>query len=187
MPNNNSELTWIESGYNQFASEGLEGIQVERLARITGLNKSGFYHYFGDRETYLEKLMAHHRQIAVQMAGDLKQVQQIDPQLIEVMIKYGPPVLAHHQMVRNRHNEVLLSTYNKVNDIIDPIVSRLFSDFIGFKDHHEFSKRYYNQVRDTFYTQIAPDRMNYPFLRDFMYEARDIIKYAIELGAKTET
>jgi len=92
MPNNNSELTWIESGYNQFASEGLEGIQVERLARITGLNKSGFYHYFGDRETYLEKLMAHHLQIAVQMAGDLKQVQRLYVEardIIQYAIEFG--------------------------------------------------------------------------------------------------
>jgi AcrR family transcriptional regulator len=181
MPKNNSELTWIEAGYNQFAAEGLEGIKVERLARNTGLNKSGYYHYFGDRESFLEKLMAHHRQIAVQMAGDLGKVQQFDPQFIDVLIQYGTPVLAHHQLVRNRHNEVLLSTYNKVNDIIDPIVSQSFSDFIGFKDNLEFSKRYYNQVRDTFYTQITPDRMNYPFLRDFMYEARNIIQHAITL------
>lgn len=43
---NNSEHTWIEAGYEQFAAEGLEGIQVERLARITGLNKSGYLPLF---------------------------------------------------------------------------------------------------------------------------------------------
>jgi hypothetical protein len=37
---------WLDVGYKIFAHEGPEGIQVERLARILGVNKSGFYHFF---------------------------------------------------------------------------------------------------------------------------------------------
>ena len=48
---------WTEAGYKLFAEEGLEGIQVERLARILQLNKSGFYHYFGDLDGYCEELI----------------------------------------------------------------------------------------------------------------------------------
>jgi AcrR family transcriptional regulator len=43
---------WTEVGYALFAEEGLDGIQVERLARILKLNKSGFYHYFRDLDGY---------------------------------------------------------------------------------------------------------------------------------------
>jgi AcrR family transcriptional regulator len=187
MVKKNSMQSWLEAGYIQFAAEGLEGIQVERLARITGLNKSGYYHYFGDRETYLEKLMENHLLISGHMANDLKLVQHFDPQFIEVLLKYATPVMAHNQLVRNRDNKLLVSTYNKVNGIVDPIVSQLFADFIGFKDHLDFSTRYYYQIRDTFYTQITFERMNYPFLRDFLHQAKDIIQHAIELAAKTRT
>ena len=52
---------WTEVGYNLFAEEGIEGIQVERLARILQLNKSGFYHYFGDIDGYCEELINLHK------------------------------------------------------------------------------------------------------------------------------
>ena len=51
---------WINAGYQQFALEGLDGILVERMARILNLNKSGFYYYFGDRDFYLEQLLKFH-------------------------------------------------------------------------------------------------------------------------------
>ena len=35
-----------------------------------------------------------------------------------------------------------------------------------------------------FHAQITPERINYTFLRDFMYEAREVIQRAIELAAK---
>jgi hypothetical protein len=44
MSKKNSIRTWLEAGYDQFADEGLEGLQIERLSRITNLNKSGYYH-----------------------------------------------------------------------------------------------------------------------------------------------
>jgi AcrR family transcriptional regulator len=183
MSKKNSELTWIEAGYNQFAAEGLEGIQVERLARITGLNKSGYYHYFGDRETYLEKLMDHHLQLAINYTNELKQVRQFDPEFIELLIKYKTQLMFASQLVRNRHEKLLMRTHERTNEMVDPVLSKLFADFIGFKDHLEFSTRYYNQVRYMYHAQITPDRINYPFLRDFMYEAKELIQRAVELAA----
>jgi hypothetical protein len=91
------------------------------------------------------------------------------------------------QLVRNRHDKLMVQTHAQVNEMIDPVLSKLFADFIGHKDHLEFSTKYYNQVRYMFHAQITPERMNYPYLRDFLYEARDVIQLAIELSAKTET
>lgn len=184
MSKNNSEHIWIEAGYNQFAAEGLEGIQVERLARITALNKAGYYHYFGDLDTFLEKLMDHHLHLAITYTKELKQVQQFDPEYIELLIKYTTPLMFTSQLVRNRHHQLLVRTHQQINEMVDPVLSKLFADFIGHKDHLEFSTKYYNQVRYMFHAQITPERMNYPFLRDFMYEARDVIQSAIELAAK---
>jgi AcrR family transcriptional regulator len=187
MSKNNSEHTWIEAGYDQFAAEGLEGIQVERLARITGLNKAGYYHYFGDRETFLEKLMEHHLQLAITYTNELKQIRQFDPEYMELLIKYATPLMVTSQLVRNRHDELLVRTHQQINEMIDPVLSKLFADFIGHKDHLEFSTKYYNQVRYMFHAQITPERINYPYLRDFLYEARDVIQQAIELAEKTRT
>jgi len=187
MSKNNSEHIWIEAGYNQFAAEGLEGIQVERLARITALNKAGYYHYFGDRDTFLEKLMEHHLHLAITYTNELKQVEQFDPQYIELLIKHKTQLMFANQLVRNRHNQLLVSTHQSINEMVDPVLSKLFADFIGFKDHLELSTKYFNQVRYMFHAQITPERMNYPYLRDFMYEAREVIQRAVELAAKNQT
>jgi len=180
----NSIHTWIEAGYSQFAAEGLEGLQVERLARITGLNKSGYYHYFGDKETFLEKLMDYHFLEASTMPEDFLKIQKFDPEFMEVLIKHTGKLMFHNQLVRNRHEKLLEKSYLEVNQMIDPIVSKVFGDFIGLNDQREFTSRYYHQVRDTFYSQITFKRMNYPFLRDFIYEAKDVIQRAIELGSE---
>ncbi|WP_113922580.1 TetR/AcrR family transcriptional regulator [Cognataquiflexum aquatile] len=180
----NSIHTWIEAGYSQFAAEGLEGLQVERLARITGLNKSGYYHYFGDKETFLEKLMDYHLLEVSSMPEDFRKIQKFDPEFMEVLIKHTPKLMFHNQLVRNRHEEFLEIIYQEVNKMIDPIVSEVFGEFIGLKDNYEFSSRYYHQVRDTFYSQITLKRMNYPFLRNFIYEAKDMIQRALELGSE---
>jgi len=187
MSKNNSEHTWIEAGYEQFAVEGLEGIQVERLARITGLNKSGYYHYFGDRDTFLEKLMEYHLHFAESYISELKQIKDFDPEYIELLIKYHTRLMFTNQLVRNRHDKLMVKTLARVNEMIDPVLSKLFADFIGHQDHLEFSTKYYNQVRYMFHAQITPDRMTYTFLRDFLYEAREVIQRAVEFAAKTQT
>jgi AcrR family transcriptional regulator len=57
MKKTNFRDSWLSSGYELFAQEGPDGIQVERLARILNLNKSDFYHYFGEIENFLLELM----------------------------------------------------------------------------------------------------------------------------------
>jgi AcrR family transcriptional regulator len=187
MTNSTTRQTWIDTGYDLFAKEGLEGIQVERLARILNLNKSGYYHYFGDRNSYIESLMQKQIEYAHQLVKDFSQVRQFDPQFMEVLIKHTTAVMVHNQLVRNRHDELLLQTYQQVNDIVDPVVIRLFADFIGFKDYLEFATKYYSQVRDMFYTQISFERMNYPFLRDFMYQAKEVIQQAAAIASKADS
>jgi AcrR family transcriptional regulator len=182
LSKNNSEHIWIEVGNNQFAAEGLEGIQVERLARIAGLNKSGYYHYFGDRDSFLEKLMEHHLQLAIPYANELKQVQQFDPEFINLLIKHSTSVMFDSQLVRNRHVKLIEETHAQTRKIVDPILSKLFAEFIGHKDHLEFAVKYYNQVWFMFHGQITFKKMNHPFLRDFMYNAREVIQQAIELA-----
>jgi AcrR family transcriptional regulator len=186
MSKNNSEHSWIEAGYELFTEEGLEGLQVERLARITGLNKSGYYHYFGDRETYLEKLMDYHFKNATAFANDLKQVKHFDPEYIELLIKYASPMMFTNQLIKNRNHKLLFETQQLINQMVNPMLTKIFADFIGHKDHLEFAGKYFNQVRYMFHAQITPENMNYPFLRDFIYEAREVIQNAVELAAKTK-
>jgi len=182
MSNTTSE-SWLDCGYELFSQEGLEEIKVERLAQILNLNKSGFYHYFGSRQSFMEQLMKKHFKIAGILVQDLRSVEEFDPQFIEVLIKHSTAIMVHNQLVRNRHDGLLNKTYHLVNDIVDPVVIPLFADFIGFKDYVDFSAKYYRQVRDGFYTQISFDRMTYPFLRDFLHQAKEVLQQAANLAS----
>ena len=182
----NAEHIWIEAGYEIFTVEGLEGIHVERLARITRLNKSGYYHYFGDMETYLEKLMDHHLSYITSYTNELKQILHFDPEYIDLLIKYSSQLLFTNQLIKNRQNKLCFKTQQLISEKIDPISSKIFAYFIGFQNHSEFSAKYFKQVRYMFHAQLTPEMMNYPTLRDFMYEARDLIRIAAELKTQTK-
>lgn len=187
MKKNNSLDTWIDTGYLLFAEEGPEGIQIERLARMTKLNKSGFYHYFGDRDTYLERLMEKHFNYGLIFRDEMKKVVHFDPEFINVLIAFTDTLLFHYQLIRNKHHPLLLNTYLKINEMVDPVNIRLFAAFIGINNQMEFTGKYYSQVRDMFYIQLTRERLNYPHLKIFMYEARDIILNAMWLVEKGKT
>lgn len=175
MSKNNSSHIWIETGYELFAAEGLEGIQVERLARVTRLNKSGYYHYFGDRDSFIEHLMKHHVMHAHALANDLRLIETFDPDFINVVLKFSRPVMAHMQLVRNRHDKFLNDTYYQVNGFVDLALLPSWAEFIGCPNNHEFALKYFEQVRDMFYSRVTFKNMNHDFLKSLIYEAKDLL------------
>jgi AcrR family transcriptional regulator len=179
----NSLNIWIETGYEQFAAEGLEGIQVERLARITGLNKSGYYHYFGDRNSFLEHLMKHHESQAEMLTIDMHLMKKIDPDFIHVLLKYPITILVHMQLVRNRHDIFLAHIYNKVNEFVDRAVLPTWAEFIGTPHNHEFALKYFEQARDMFYSRITLKNLNHAFLHNLIYDAKGLVQEAIRINS----
>lgn len=173
----NSQNIWIEAGYEQFANEGLEGIQPERLARITSLNKSGYYHYFGDQESFLEHLMVHHTRIAERMANETRQIRHFDPDFLNILINNPITVMAHMQLVRNRKDKFFQETYSRINTIIDPVAAKPWAVFLGTPNDYDFALRYFEHVRDMFYSRITYDTLNYEYLRNLIVVARELMHY----------
>lgn len=171
---------WITAGYTLFAQEGLEGIQVERIARIVNLNKSGFYHYFGDRENFLKQLTAHHLSISGSIARDMNTVTDFDPEFIHILLHYTEPILFHMQLVRNRQHNLLRDCYANVNNVVEAALIPSWAAFIGTPNNHEFARKYFEQARDMFYSRITPERMNEEFLRNLICEVRDLIQELIK-------
>ncbi|HMG91387.1 MAG TPA: helix-turn-helix domain-containing protein [Chryseolinea sp.] len=48
---------WLKAGYKLLGREGMEGVKIERIARVLNLNKSGFYYYFKTMEGFLTCLL----------------------------------------------------------------------------------------------------------------------------------
>lgn len=177
----NSSL-WIEEGYNLFAKEGLEGIQVERLARILQLNKSGFYHYFGDLEVYCAELLCMHEKKADVYLSEIKRIKTIDPEYLLMISKHKVSILFQMQLIRNKN-----PTFYKIAETIDQnenvILRKVWSDYIGFQNNPDLAIRYFNIVRDMFYTRMSFQNLHYPFLHNLMTEAKDLIQQIAEQQA----
>lgn len=48
---------WVEAGFEELASTGVEGVRVEVLAKNLGVTKGGFYRRFADRAALLAAML----------------------------------------------------------------------------------------------------------------------------------
>jgi len=180
MEKTKSASLWTEVGYELFATEGLDGIQVERLARILQLNKSGFYHYFGDMEVFCDELLRLHDKICDQYLIEVSKLTSIDPGFLQLMVKYKTGVLFNLQLIRHNDNPLFHKKAERVDQEEEVLLRGLWSDYIGFHDNPNLAIKYYGTVRDMLYTRLSPQNFDYPFLHSRMAEARLLMDQMIK-------
>lgn len=83
------------------------------------------------------------------------QMKNFDPDFIQVLLKYPVTIMAHMQLVRNRHDKFLNEVYNQVNEFVDKAVLPGWAVFIDTPHHHDFALKYFEQARDMFYSRIT--------------------------------
>ena len=174
MEKSNNASAWTEAGYLLFANEGYEGIQVERIARIIGRNKSGFYHYFGDTEGYISQLLLLHKSKASQFLQDIRLITTIDPDYLNAVVKHKMAVLFQLQLIRTK-DPVFALVAQDIDNQEDEILRDIWMEYVGFRDNAELALRYFNIVRDMFYTRMGYS-MDYAFMHRLMTEAKLLMK-----------
>jgi hypothetical protein len=166
---------WTEEGYRLFAHEGLDGLQIERLARILQLNKSGFYHYFGDLEGYCTELIKLHHQKVKVFLEDIRQLKRLDPDYLLLLIEHTTTVMFQVQLTRAKDRFSLYNTSELVDLKVNAAVEKLWNDFLGDRHSVDLSIRYYYIVRDMFYTRVSFQNFTYAFLHDLVTDAKTLI------------
>jgi AcrR family transcriptional regulator len=147
---------WITTGYELFAEEGPKDIRVERLARILDLNKSGFYHFFGKLDFYFEQMVIHNDAQANLFIEDIKTCKNFDRDFLDTMVKHKLTILAIMQLVMNRHVPLFLENYQQVTKKIDQNILPLWATFIEIPSKPDVALKYFEQVRDMFFSKINP-------------------------------
>ena len=166
---------WTEEGYHLFAREGLEGLQIERLARILQLNKSGFYHYFGDLEGYcMELTKLHHQKVKI-FLEDTRQLKTLDPDYLLLLIEHTTTVMFQVQLTRTKDRYSFYNTSELVDLKVNAAVEQLWNDFLGHRHSADLAIRYYYIVRDMFYTRVSFQNFTYAFLHDLVTDAKVLI------------
>ncbi len=173
---------WVDAGYQIFAQEGLEGIQIERMARILSLNKSSFYHYFGTQEIFLERMVAHHHSMADLLIADFNNAACIDPDILQAVINHKVTIMAQVQLTRHKSNPSFFAAARALDERIDRTVLRTWKEYIGVLTNDDLAYRYCGLVRDMFYTKISFENFTFPFLRELATSAREIAEQLVKEG-----
>ena len=56
MKNNPQINNFLNAGIKRFAERGIDGIKIDEICADVGVAKSSFYHYFGGKKGFVEKL-----------------------------------------------------------------------------------------------------------------------------------
>lgn len=163
---------WIHIGYELFGEDGPEGIQIERLARILELNKSGFYHYFGTLDEFVIILMEHHLKNVKWFCTEISKLNNIIPDYINLLMENKMMIMFHVQLSRNGKKKLFSETFEGGNQLIDRQIAPLWSEYLGLENDRGFAIKTYRHIRDIFNS-----RVNYKnFTHDFIIEIADEFK-----------
>ncbi|MBC6366410.1 TetR/AcrR family transcriptional regulator [Algoriphagus sp. AK58] len=173
--NNDSKKSWIDLGYELFSQEGHEGLQIDRLSRILKKNKSGYYHYFGDKEVFLTALMEEHLKKVLSYADQIKLIQEFDPEYIQLMVKNKIAIMFQMQLVKNREVRLFWETAQKVNSIIIPVISPVFGRYLGVSA--EEAEKLWVLLRDSFYSRVTSKTFSETWISAFTAELRDTLHW----------
>ena len=175
MEKHKNSAGWAEAGYNLFAREGLEGIQVERLARILQLNKSGFYHYFGDLEGFCLELLELHKKKVNVFVEEVYGIKKLDPDYLHLVISHAKTVMFQVQLIRNSNSQFLYAASEIADQKVQVAIRELWCDYLDIPRDTDLGMRYYAIVRDMFYTRISFQNLNYTFLHNMVTDAKSIM------------
>ena len=56
MKNNPRINNFLDIGIKRFADRGIDGIKVDEICEDVGVSKSSFYHYFGNKKGFIDRL-----------------------------------------------------------------------------------------------------------------------------------
>jgi AcrR family transcriptional regulator len=173
---NDNREKWVKEGYSLFAKEGTAGLQVERLARIIGVNKSGFYHHFGDREGYLEELTKYHEKLKKKFSSEITHLKQFDPDYFEMLIKFKDSFFVDMHLGRYKVNSKLNGTLNSVGPINEMKIIPLWKEYINVTDNPELAFEIWNMVRDAVFLRLTYNDMNVDSITRAIKDIRGIFE-----------
>lgn len=164
---------WMDAGYAIFSEEGPAGIQVERLARELDRNKSGFYHFFGDRENFFELLMKEHLGRLDLLSFQIRGIKNFDPEYIQLLMANREIVLFQMQLVRNRENPLFGNTMEQFSVRVTSAVLPVWSNYLGTSP--AISGKLWGIIRDTFYSRVTSDNFNFDWISELSREVKNLV------------
>lgn len=166
---------WLDEGYAIFSSEGPSAIQVERVARSMKKNKSGFYYFFKDRETFVDCLMQEHLSRLDAITYQIRAIRDFDPDYMNLMVAHREVVFFQIQLVKNREVAQFQEVLEHFNLRIAGAVIPVWSDYL--ESSVEVADKLWALTRDAIYCRASQESFGFEWLRELMEEARLVAGY----------
>jgi len=178
---------WVKAGYALLATDEIDGINIERLARVLKANKSGFYHYFGTREEYFKSLVRYHIHRAQIVAAEIQQCDAIDPDLLLVIAREKVFFLVEAQLlVKGKPFKAKIDTTEAGRIITDSVVTLWRKQNESFTDV-EGALATVDIIRHFIYGRIDAQNINYQFLHVLAEEIKVIFRKNLEIHKASAT
>jgi AcrR family transcriptional regulator len=132
-----SKAQWLDTALEVLATDGIDGVRIEVLAKRLNTSKSGFYWHFQNRDDLLKDLLDHWTHELTEVITMNPEVRELDPKsrLIRISEMVHDFTLARYEMpirqwaVRDKN---AARAVRKVNQIRLDFAGKVFSE-LGFK------------------------------------------------------
>ncbi len=161
-----------------FAEAGSDALKVEALARRVNKNKSSFYHYFGDLETFKLRLVDHHTARAKIIVEEERHCQSIDPDLIELLVKYEREVLFHRQLLINHHTPPYGESYATITTQGIDAILKIWNKELGIAAHSSLGRGLLRIGLENLFQRSSPQNITCQHLTNSFRELKTV---ALEL------
>jgi len=164
------QVLWLTTAYEICAVEGFDSLKIERLAKIVGISKSSFYHYFADLESFVYELLEYHYERCLILAKREKECSQIYPQLIDLLVDHKTDLLFHRQLRINREKPRFGKAVETSSEILGNYAVMLWTKDINQKLSQTQLGGLFKIATDNFYMRINEHNLNRKFLIDYFVE-----------------
>ncbi len=165
---------WIEIGYEQFALYGQGELKIERIAKKVGISKSSFYHQFADIDLFIEHLLKHHISQSRIIAEKERNVKNVTPELVNVLIEHKTDLLFNRQLRINRNNKLYNETLSKSNKIVGDAFVHVWIKELNLKLTQTKINGIFELALENFYLQINKDNLNSDWLSEYFSNFKKI-------------
>lgn len=167
---------WIRSWYEIFALSGRNGFKIEKLAKTVGISKSSFYHHFAYLDIFIGQWCEYHVESSFILANKEKNIKNIQPELIDILLEHKTNLLFHRQLRINRN----IDTYRENLKLSTRVVGNAFI-MIWVKDlqlelEQNQLASLFELALENFYLQMNNDNITYQWLAEYFKNPARIAK-----------
>jgi len=161
------------------SKDGFNSLNIEHIARSLKKNKSSFYHYFGDMETFQTELFNHHHRQAEVFSNRIVECELIRPDLINLFIDFKYDLFFHRQLRINRDKLIFKNCFEKAYNIIETSLIHKWIDFLELHENKMFATSFLNIIIENFFLRITEESFNSQWLNQYLDE---IIAVLTQMG-----